>query len=447
MNIPSDHRQRRNSSTSLDGAYSWFVVGVLSLAAIVSYVDRQIINLLVEPIKASLGVSDTQISLVQGLSFALFYAVLSVPIARLADSGNRKQVIITGVVVWSLATFSCGLAIGFWSLFLARVFVGAGEATLAPAGYSMLGDYFSKERLPMAISVFTGSGFVGSGVALVIGAFVIDAVFGMGDLSLPVLGAVEPWQLIFMLVALPSVVLVLLLVMIQEPVRSDALKGDVGSEVVPMRGVFAHILSNKRIYIAIFFGFSLMASAQFSIGAWVPSFFIRTFEWSPSQIGVRFGIIASVFSTSGVIFGGWLSSRLWRSGVTGGNFIVPIAAALIGLPFAVAFPQMASPNSALILLCFLQSFGAMPFGAGTATLPQIAPNRIRAQVVAIYLLIANLIGFSLGPTSVAIVTDRVFADPNLLKHSLSIVAPTLMLLGAVVVASGLKSYRSVLKVD
>jgi len=427
----------------LDGWYAWFVVGVLSLASIVSYVDRQIINLLVEPIKLSLGINDTQISLVQGLSFAVLYALFALPLARLADNGNRKHVIMIGIVVWSIATFSCGLAIGFWSLFFARVFVGAGEATLAPAGYSMLGDYFSKERLPIAISVFISSGFVGSGVALIIGAFIIDAVFALENLSLPLYGSIEPWQLIFMLVALPSIVLIVLMMAVREPLRGNSQQGE-SPPAIPFRGVIEHIFELKRIYFAVFFGFSLMASAQFSIGAWVPSFFIRTYGWSAPEIGLWFGAMACVLSTTGVLMGGWLSTRLWRSGILGGNFIVPIFATVIFAPFAIYFPLTGDANMSLFALGFVLFFGAMPFGTGTATLPQIAPNRVRAQVVSVYLLIANLLGFTVGPTSVALVTDFFFADDSLLKYSLAIVAPLLMVCGAFIVATGLKSYRGYL---
>jgi len=419
--------------------YSWFVVGVLSFAAIVSYVDRQVINLLVEPIKADLGISDTQISLVQGFSFAMFYAVLSIPLARIADSGNRVHVITVGIICWSIATFSCGLAIGFWTLFAARVFVGAGEATLAPSGYSLLGDYFSKEKLPIAISVFTSSGFLGSGVALIIGAYVIDIVNGLGQVSVPVIGDLQPWQLIFMLVALPSIFVVLLMRLVKEPPRKGISTDS--PDKIALSEVFAHLKENRRLYSAVFFGFTLMASAQFGIGAWVPSFFIRTYSWTAAEIGTQFGILAAVCATGGVLFGGWLSVRLLAFGIGTANFVVPIVSVLLCVPFAIAFPVAGNANTSLILLAPVLFFGAMPFGAGTSTLPQIAPNRMRAQMVAIYLLIANLLGFTMGPTLIALVTDRVLSDPLLIRYSLSIVPPLLMLSGAVVVVSGLRSYQ------
>ncbi|MGK0500972.1 MAG: MFS family permease [Oceanicoccus sp.] len=412
------------------------------MASIISYIDRQVINLLVGPIKASLDISDTQISLLQGFSFAIFYAVLALPIARLADTGKRTRLINLGIITWTLATFSCGLAVGFWSLFLARVFVGAGEATLTPSSYSIIGDYFSKDRLPLAISMFVGASFLGSGVALIVGAYVISAVEGFGLVNMPLVGQLEPWQLIFMLVSLPSVLLLFLMRFVKEPARSN--EGGSDAEEPSYRQVFAHITSNRRIYIAIFVGFTVMASAQFGIGAWAPSFFIRTYGWTPSEIGTALGFLTTICSTSGVLFGGWLSSYLTKAGVNGANFLVSIGAALACIPFAIAFPLQIDAEMSLALLGPVLFFGAMPFGAGTSTLPQIAPNRMRAQVVAIYLLFANLFGFTVGPTLIALITDNIFGDPLLIRYSLASVIPVLLLCGAIIVATGIGHYKALL---
>ena len=281
-------------------------------------------------------------------------------------------------------------------------------------------------------------------MALIIGAFVIDRVFAMGDVVLPLLGTVEPWQLTFMLVALPSVLVVALMMLVKEPVRKGEHNQGTTQKnqtKVPLKQVFAHLNDHRRIYIAIFFGFSLLASAQFSIGAWTPSLFIRTWGWTAPQIGGWFGTLAAIFSTAGVLCGGWLSSYLWRRGIVSGNFIVPLSSTLICIPLALLMPIMDSPEKSLIILALVLFFGSAPFGTGTATLPQISPNRMRAQTVAIYLLIANLLGFTIGPTSVALVTDFIFADPAKLKYSLAIVPPLLMFLGFLVVISGLPFYQ------
>ena len=440
-NIETSQNSTVATSKTSEG-YAWFVVFVLSLATIVSYIDRQVINLLVEPIKASLSISDTQISLLQGFSFAIFYAVLALPIARLADTGKRTRLINLGIITWTLATFSCGLAVGFWTLFFARVFVGAGEATLTPSSYSIIGDYFRKDRLPLAISLFVSASFLGSGVALIAGAYVIDAVETFGIINLPLLGELEPWQLIFMLVSLPSVLLLLLMRLVKEPSRIN--DGEKTAKETTFRQVFAYIGSNYRVYIAIFVGFTLMASAQFGIGAWAPSFFIRTYGWTPAEIGTTLGLLTTICSTGGVLCGGWLSSYLTRVGVEGSNFLVSIGAALVCIPVTIAFPLQSEAAYSLACLGPVLFFGAMPFGAGTSTLPQIAPNRMRAQVVAIYLLFANLFGFTVGPTVIALMTDIVFEDPMLIRYSLATVLPVMLLCGAGVVASGIRHYKTLL---
>ena len=198
----------------------WYVVAVLSIASIVSFIDRQIINLLVDPIKADLGISDFQISLLQGFAFALFYAVLAVPLAWISDRYNRKMVILFGLVCWSAATFASGLASVFMVLFLARMFIGVGEATLAPAGMSIISDMFSKKRLPGPISVYIGSGFIGSGLALTVGGYLYSLLVEAGPQTLP-FGTFVPWQLTFFAVALLSVPVFLMLLTIREPVRRD----------------------------------------------------------------------------------------------------------------------------------------------------------------------------------------------------------------------------------
>jgi MFS family permease len=201
-------------------AYAWFVVGVLLLAYTLSFIDRMILSLLVGPIRADLGISDTQMSLLMGFAFAIFYSLLGVPLGWLADRGNRKALIVGGVAAWSLMTAVCGLARGYGGLFLARIGVGVGEATLSPAAYSMLGDYFPRERLGRAMAVYSIGVPLGSGVALVAGAFVVRFVTEGAPVPLPLLGALEPWRLAFLIVGLPGLLVAALIALaIREPAR------------------------------------------------------------------------------------------------------------------------------------------------------------------------------------------------------------------------------------
>ena len=174
--------------------FAWYVVVVLFLAYTLSFVERQIMSLLIGPIKRDLMISDTQISLLHGFAFAIFYTILGIPLGRLADRKNRTIIISVGIFLWSFMTALCGLARSFWSLFMTRIGVGVGEATLSPAAYSMISDYFPKEKRGLAISLYSMGVFFGAGMAYILGGLVVKLASQAGITTLPVLGQVRPWQ-------------------------------------------------------------------------------------------------------------------------------------------------------------------------------------------------------------------------------------------------------------
>ncbi|MEL7188184.1 MAG: MFS transporter [Pseudomonadota bacterium] len=426
------------------GSRPWFVVAVLSLAGIVAYIDRQIITLLVEPIKADLGASDVQMGLLMGISFALFYAVLAIPLAWIADRHNRKMVILVGLVCWSAATFASGLAGVFMALFIARMFIGVGEATLSPAGFSIISDYFSKEKLPGPISVFTGCGFVGSGIALILGGYLYTTLSEMGPTTLP-FGTFEPWQLTFMCVAMLSVPLFFLLLLMREPTRKDSGQALSHDEATPAFEVVQFIKRNAGVFLPLFIGFSCFAGAQYGLGAWAPSYFIRVHGWTQLDVGNMFGPVVMVAGPLGVISGGFAAERLLARGVEDATVRLPLIAILIALPFAIAFPLVSSPILALVLLGVVIVLGTIPFGAGVSTFPLVTPNRMRAQVMAVYLLIANLLSYSAGPLLIGWLTDRVFGDPKAINLSLALAPPLAMAVGAFFIILAIRPYRAMVK--
>jgi MFS family permease len=421
--------------------YAWYVTFVLSIASIVAFVDRQIINLQVEPIKQDLGISDTQISLLQGFAFVLFYAALAIPLGRLADTSNRKWVIGAGMFLWSLATMFCGLARTYAQLFIARMFVGVGEATLSPAGFSILSDYFPRSKLARAISVFTGSSFLGTGVALLGGGMLIAAMTEIGEVTVPGLGTLKPWQLTFIAVSIPSFAFLLLIATVREPPRQDVQsQRQATAKGASIREVLVFIRENWGVLGPIYIGFSILASVQFGLGAWIPSFFIRVHGYTAGEIGVSYGLLVTTLGTLGTVFGGFLCDWLRARGYADANLRTAIIAAVPAIPLVTLFPLIGDPQISLVLigpLCFL---GSMPFGAGTAAIPTIAPNRMRAQLVAIYLLVANIIGPGMGPVLIALCTDYVFADAKMVGYSISIVCTILIVIGTMVIVAGLKAF-------
>jgi MFS family permease len=428
--------------------YSWYVVFVLCVCGIVAFIDRQIINLLVEDIKVDLDVTDVQISVLQGFAFAMFYAAVAIPLGRLADSVNRRWLITVAILLWTLAALACGLSDTFAELFVARMMIGIGEAVLTPAGFSLLADYFRPSRLSLPISVFTASTFFGSGIALLAGGFLITQLAGMEVVYFPLLGDLRPWQAAFVVGATPGVlVAALFFFTIKEPVRRSSVAS---ADAVTKKGfvqALVYIRNNGRLFVSIYGGLSLVAAAQFSMGAWAPAYFIRVHGWEPGEIGYAYGLLFLIFGTAGVIGGGWIANWQYARGHRDANLRVPMAAAFLAFPFALTFALVDSAAISIALIAPLMFFGTIPFGAGTAVIPIVAPAQFRGQLVALYLLVANFLGQAGGPWYVALLTDKVFMDPTAVGYSLLITVSVLLLMGGGLLYVGLAPLRRLMVAD
>ena len=421
-------------------AYPWLVVAILMVAYVYSFVDRQILNLLVGPIRRDLGISDTQMSLLMGFSFAIFYTILGIPLGRLADSSSRRGLIAAGVVVWSMMTTLCGVARTYWQLFLFRVGVGVGEATLSPAAYSMIADYFPPERRATAISVYSMGIYLGSGLAFLLGGLVIQFAVAQGEVSLPLVGAVRPWQLVFFVLGGSGIVFSLAFLLVREPPRG----GIHVSGGVPFGKVVAHLWKNRRTVLCHNLGFAMIAFCSYGAAAWVPSFFIRTFGWKAGEVGIIYGLIVMVFGCLGILFGGWLTDHWLKQGKTDAVLRVGICASSVAIVGGVYLLPDSGTLAAILMVPSVFALG-MPFGAAPAAIQEIVPNQMRGQTSAVYLFIVNLIGLGIGPTAVALVTDYVFHDDQALKWSMLIVGTIANLVAIGFLVGGMKSYRETLQ--
>lgn len=414
----------------------WYAVSIMTVAYMFSYIDRQIISLMVGPIRADLGISDSAFSLLVGLAFALFYTVLGIPIARLADASNRRNIIAIGIAFWSLATASCGLAKNFAQLFVARIAVGVGEAALSPAAYSMLADMFSPKKLGRAIGVYSSGVFIGIGLSFIIGAYLVTALESNGGLSLPLFGHLKPWQATFVIVGSPGILIALIMLTVKEPARTYA-----ATTSMPIRDVLGFAMRHHRIYALHFIGFAMLTLMFNGIMAWAAEYFIRIHEIPRAEIGPKLGILAAVFGGTGIVCGGlfsdWLAAR--------GHTDAPIKAGLTGtvllLPFAVAAPLMGDPTVSLALFAPLLFFVSFPFGPAAAGLQLVTPPRMRAQMSAVYLFFVNLTGIGFGGTAVALLTDFVFHDDMRLHWSMASVAAIGGLLAIVLLTLAQRPFR------
>jgi MFS family permease len=427
--------------TQTDLRKSWYVVGILTLAYISSFIDRQILSLLVEPIKRDLKITDTQISLLMGLSFGIFYSLLGIPIARLADLKSRKQIVAWGIGLWSLMTAICGIAGNFTQLFLARMGVGVGEAALSPAAYSMIADLFPKRKLAMANSVYNMGIFIGAGLAFLIGGLVVNLVKVQEMWQVPFIGEIYPWQLVFFFVGLPGILIVFLMARIKEPVRQGVITNNAS-----LSQTWAFILKNASTYININLGLGFLTLVNYATAAWIPSFFVRTYGWTATKAGTIYGILVMIFGTLGLWFGGKLAGHFNSSqkGYKDGN--VRACIYLIGALLACCwiFPLMPYGDWAAWAIIPVVFFASSPLGAGTAAIAEVTPNRMRAMASAVYLFIVNLLGLVFGPLSVALLTDKYFHDTAMIRYSILIVMVSGLLLGLLFMYLSLKPFRKML---
>lgn len=423
------------SAWSRGSTYAWFVVLLLTAAHVLSFVDRQILNLMVDPIRADLGISDTQMSLLMGFSFALFYTVCGIPLAWWADRGSRRGLIALGAFAWSLATAACGLANRYAHLLAARIGVGIGEASLSPAAYSLITDYFPRERRATAISLFGSGVYIGSGAAYLLGGAIIHYASTNPLPTLPLIGTPKPWQFVFLLLGVVGALFSAVLLVIREPARTAR------KSAAPFALLRGELRANARTLICHHVGFALIAVAAYGSAAWIPSYLIRLHQWTRVEVGIWYGGAVAVFGTLGVLAGGALADRLLRRGIEDASLRVGIFAAIAAVPSSILF-LMAGDRALVLSMAPAVFFFSMPFGVAPAGLQEVVAPAVRAQVSAIYLFVLNMLGLGFGPTAVALVTDYVYGDASAVGHSLLIVCTLAPALAAVVLLLGRASFRA-----
>ncbi|TVT45951.1 MFS transporter [Amycolatopsis rhizosphaerae] len=424
-------------------------MAVCTAAYVFSFVDRQILSLMIEPIKRDLHLTDTQFSLLSGLAFSLLYSFMGLPIAILADRRSRPLIISIGVAFWSLATAVSGLSKGFVHMFLARIGVGVGEAALSPSAYSMFSDMFPKNKLGRAYGTYSLGSFIGGAAAFVIGGYVINLLKSVDTVALPLVGEVRSWQVTFLIVGLPGLLLALLVFLtVRDPDRKGLKRDtDGGVQKVALRNVFAFLWGHRKTFASHYLGFSFYALVLLGMMAWTPAFYIRAFGLTPTQAGYLLGVVVLLANGSGVLFGGWLIDMLARRGHPDAAMRAGVIGALGMVVPVIAFTQVGVLWVSLVLLVLAMFFASFPMPASTAAMQVLSPNQMRAQVSAIFLLISNLIGLALGTTLVALVTDRVFGNPKMVGSSLSIVYGLASVLTIVLLGTGCRHFRRSLALE
>jgi MFS family permease len=422
--------------------YGWYVTGVLMLAYTFSFIDRQILNLMVGPIKADLGITDFQFALLTGGAFGIFYTIMGLPIGWMADRYPRKWIISVGIATWSLMTVACGFARTFGQMLIARVGVGVGEAALSPSAYSMLSDMFDKTRLPKAMSIYTLGIYMGAGSAMIIGGTVVGAIEHTPDIVLPLVGEMRSWHAVFIAVGLPGLLVALWMATLREPVRR--FRADEAAAQERKGFSFTKVWGFLRLYpkmaISLFIGSAILSVLSYS-DAWYPELFIRVWGWDARSTGLVNGASSLIAGPAGMLAAGWISSRMLQRGEPEACLrLAGYASAGIGIS-AILMPIMPHPWLMAALLFPIKFFG----GFGPVLIPSaiqlIAPSALRAQLGAVFMLTVGVIGISLGPIIPAFLNDYVFQDEMKLGSSLAVAALIVGPAAFILLRIGLGDYR------
>lgn len=370
-------------------AYSWYVLSVLVAVYVMNFVDRQILAIVLEDVKAELGVSDTVMGLLSGPAFAMFYTLAGIPIARWADRGSRRFIIALGLTVWSAMTAACGLARTTGQLALARFGVGIGEAAGTPPSHSLISDYFPPEKRATALSIYGMGIYLGVLFGFLGGGYIRDTF---------------DWRTAFLVAgAIGLPLAVLLRFTIREPARGASEHTAVDTETPPMREVL-RILFAQRSFRWLTLAACFQALSGYAILSWAPTFLIRVHEMGYTEIGVKFGLIAGLGGAFGVTAGGVLADRLGARD-TRWYVWMPAILALVSAPLAIPFYLLSDTNLALAAFVPFYVLGNMYVGPLWSLAQGLVPVRMRAVASASLLTVLNIFGLGLGPLLVGILND------------------------------------------
>ena len=419
--------------------HSYSAVAILTLAQVFAFIDRQIPSMLVEPIKQDFNLTDSQIALLGGAAFSIFYAIMALPIGYAVDRYKRTKVLGTGIFLWSLMTALAGLANSFGKLFGARIGVAVGEAVMAPISVSLVSDSFPENKQGKPMGIITAGVYIGIGITLLGGGFLIDYLTSIGGITLPLIGYLKPWQATFMIVGIPGLVLAIAAFYLKEPRRIEEQADS--NHLVDKKNVFLHLKEHRKTLIPMFGGLIFMALIFYSFSFWAPTMMIRTFDISLTEVGFILGMITIISSITGTIIAGSAVDYLRNRNYSDAPVRAAMIAVILALPPIISLSFVQTELGAWICiamyLLFISSFAPL----GLLAISGVSTGNVKGQTAAIHAFLMMAFGLSLGPQLTAFFTDFVFVDPNLLINSVSLTGLIVLPISALLFKLSLSRYR------
>jgi MFS family permease len=449
--------------------YAWTVVAILIATAVLSYTDRQVLSLLVDPIRGELGISDTQVSLLLGTAFAVVYGIAGIPLGVLADRTSRRNLIFAGVVVWSCGTLACGFSHSFGQLFAARIVVGLGEAVLSPAAISLISDYFPPARRGTAVGFFLSGIAMGIGAAILIGGGVLHVVES-GVLAGTPLAGRPAWRLVLLLIGAPGLLWSLAILLIKEPARKttedptgagEGTASGAGSNastagtqrdtnvtttttLLGTAGAAAIAARHPTLWSRVIPIYLVVATASLvdnAVGAWAPTLLIREFTRDPAQIGLQLGFLLTAGFGGGVLLGGWLADRAGSRGGSSYKLGVCLLSGLLILPVSLLI-NASEFNLVMLSVPLYFALSGIVTACGFSAILDVVPNRSRGLAMAISFFLNVALGAGLGPSAVTAASDYVFGAAAGLGPALTLTVAAGYAVAAAAALAGLSLLRT-----
>lgn len=419
---------------------AWYGVVILTLAYILSFLDRQLLSLVVTDVKSDLDLTDSQVSIILGFAFALFYTTMGIPIGRLADKKSRRTIIGIGITFWCFMTAATGIVKTYAQLFIARIGVGVGEATLSPSALSIISDYFPKEKRGTAMGFFNMGVSVGSGIALILGGQIVAYFADFPPIILPLVGQIYEWQALFIFIGIPGLLVALLMSTIKEPSRKGKMtlvnESGSSSEEISIKDTIRFIYQRKEAYGWLFLSMACSVLIGYAFLSWLPTMYIRSYNIGIPTITLWLGVAFLIGGPFGATMSGWLGDKLYKKYNNSSHVMLFAYSMIILTVAAVLVPLMPSYQTATLMFIPQIVTAAGQTALAPVAMINITPNQLRGQVTAVYFFVISMTGYTLGPTSVALITDFIFKDESLIMYSMSIVS---LVVGLIGIYAGFKS--------
>jgi MFS family permease len=407
-------------------AIAWYCLTLLLLCYFMYFADRNVLSLIIAPVRQDLNASNAQIGILQGYAFSVLNGVMALPFGWCADRTSRRATLVVGLVLWGCSTVASGFATTFTQLLVTRMGLGIGEAALAPAVFSLIADYFPKRVRGLAVGIYGVGGFAGIGASYLIGGMVLRALKGVSTVILPIVGETSVWHAAFIIVgAITLLLATIVLLTLREPPRLDAKLAHSDDD----GAFFPYLLQHRAAFALVIAAYVCLITLAIAWFAWLPAYFIHVFKLPPAEVGLRLGWVTLIAGVLGSAIGGRIADWLTQNQIKGGKLSTILVMFVLAIPCAIGILTSESASLSLVwafLFTFADGIGFSQYGA---VMPEMFPSHMRGRSIAAWNLCSSALSYGLGPLLVGLSVDYLFPGETGLRYALAFVSIPVTIIG------------------